>query len=74
MRFDMHIRAKLAALRQSLRQNHLHGLDNPLDIVRLVRRNRFDGIRKRHGLTGNFAIMSTVRTPQTWSCWIAEIC
>jgi hypothetical protein len=47
MSFDMHVRAKLATLRLAPSKDRLQCLDYPLDIVRLIRRDRFDVIRIR---------------------------
>ena len=47
MRFDMNVRAKLAGLRLAPRQDQLHRFDHPLDIFRLIHRDRFDVVRVR---------------------------
>jgi hypothetical protein len=43
----MHVGAQLPALRQAPRKNQLQCSKHPLDIVCLIRRDRFDVIRIR---------------------------
>jgi len=42
MRFDVHIGAKLAAPGPGPRENQFQCFNDPLDILRLIRRNRLD--------------------------------
>ena len=49
MSLDVHIRPKLAGLRLAPRQNQRQCVDDPLDIVRFIRGDRFDVIRVGQG-------------------------